>query len=117
MKQITERKYQSQKKGQPNTKYKTKKGFYMDYYLKVMKAVPPPSQYSIKDLFDQTNNKKKNKFNKLDNSLIKYTYLERISMEQKNKKKPAPGDYNLTKTEDQIKEELKILKNKKKSLG
>lgn len=75
---MTERKYQVQKKGEPDSKYKTKKGFYMDYYLKVMQAVPPPSHYNLKDFFDQETNQKRGKFNKLDKSLAKFTYLERI---------------------------------------
>lgn len=89
----------------------------MDHYLKVMRAVPPPSQYNLKDPFDQEANQKRGKFNKLDKSLVKYTYLERIQMEQKNRKTPAPGEYNLTKTEDEIKDDLKVLKSKKKSVG
>lgn len=89
----------------------------MDYYLKVMKDIPEPSHYNLKDPFDQETNQKRGKFNKLDKDLIKYTYIERIEMEQKNRKTPAPGDYNLSKTNDQIQEELKVLKSKKKSVG
>ncbi len=71
----------------------------MDYYLKVMKAVPPPSHYNLKDCFNQEDNKKRGKSNKIDKNLIKYTYLERIQIEQKNRKRPAPGEYNLNKTD------------------
>ena len=38
-------------------------------------------------------------------------------MDQKNRKSPAPGTYNLNKTETQIKEELKVFKSQKKSAG
>lgn len=38
-------------------------------------------------------------------------------MEQKNRKKPSPGDYNLNKTDEQIKQELKSMKSKKISAG
>jgi hypothetical protein len=53
----------------------------MDYYLKVMKDIPEPSHYNLKDPFDQETNQKRGKFNKLDKDLIKYTYIERIEME------------------------------------
>lgn len=89
----------------------------MDYYLKVMKDIPEPSHYNLKDPFDQEINRKRGKFNKLDKDLIKYTFLERIEMEQKNRKTPAPGDYNLAKTNDQTQEELKVWKSKKRSVG
>lgn len=37
---------------------------------------------------------------------MKYTYIERIEMESKNRKTPAPGSYNLNKTDAQIKDQL-----------
>lgn len=41
--QVLQRKYSTQKKGEKSTKYATKKGFYMDYELKVAKGVPGAS--------------------------------------------------------------------------
>ena len=38
-------------------------------------------------------------------------------MEEKNRKKPAPGAYNLNKTDSQIKEELDKMKTKKSHQG
>lgn len=35
---------------------------------------------------------------------MKYTYIQRIEMQEKNRKKPAPGSYNLNKTDSEIKE-------------
>jgi hypothetical protein len=35
--QMTERKYKEKAKGESDTKYKTRRGFYMDCHLKVMK--------------------------------------------------------------------------------
>ncbi len=75
---MTDRKYKDQPKGEPDNKYKTKKGFYMDYHLKIMKPIPPPSHYNLKDPFDQEINHKKGKHNKVDLDLIKYTYIEKI---------------------------------------
>ncbi len=47
-----EKKYQTQKKGQPDERYNTKRGFYMDYHLKVVGALPAPSEYKLKDGMD-----------------------------------------------------------------
>ena len=71
---MTQRKYLQQKKGEPDNKYQTKRGFYMDYHIKTMRAVPP-SHYAIKDPFDQTSNKKKSRAIKIDQKLKKNTYL------------------------------------------
>ncbi len=38
--QLKKRKWATQKKGEKNTKYVTKRGFYMDYDLKQAKGVP-----------------------------------------------------------------------------
>lgn len=43
----------------------------MDYHLKTMKLVPPPSHYCLKDAFDQKDNKKQGKGKKIDGKLIK----------------------------------------------
>lgn len=45
--QVKQRKYQSQKKGIKDNKYVTKRGFYMDYDLKVAKAIPSTRTSSI----------------------------------------------------------------------
>lgn len=89
----------------------------MDYHLKVVKALPAPSNYNLKDPWDQAQNQKEGNTKKIDPSLMKYTYLQRIEMEQKNRKKPAPGSYNLNKTDSEIKEQLKKMKGKKVSYG
>lgn len=52
----------------------------MDYHIKVVKALPSPGDHTLKDQWDQTMNHKKSKQNKLDLSLSKYTYLDRIAM-------------------------------------
>jgi hypothetical protein len=40
-------------------------------------------------------------------SLSKYNYLDLIETEQKNRKVPGTGAYNLNKTQEQIDKELK----------
>lgn len=47
----------------------------MDYHLKIMKPLPAPSHYNLKDPFDQETNRNRGKSNKMDKSLKKYTYL------------------------------------------
>lgn len=58
VKQITQRKYAQQEKGKKDNKYLTKKGFYMDYHIKVVKALPAPGAHNLSEGFDQTRNKK-----------------------------------------------------------
>lgn len=82
--------------------YVTKRGFYMDYHLKVVKALPAPDSHPPHDPWDQTHNRKKSAQNKLDHSLSKFTYLDQIAKEQKLRSTPSPGSYNLNKTDTQI---------------
>lgn len=79
-KQIIERNYQEEGKGGTDMRYVTKRGFYMDYHIKVVKGLPAPSAYNLKDSFDQTMNRKKNEAKKIDTNLSKYTYLDRIEI-------------------------------------
>jgi len=46
--------YAKQEKGKKDTNYVTKKGFYMDYHIKVVKVIPAPCLYNLKDPWDQT---------------------------------------------------------------
>lgn len=114
---VTERVYQSTPKGGKDRNYVTRRGFYMDYHVKVVKALPSPADHQLGDPWDQSENKKKSAHNKLDLSLSKFTYLDRIAMEEKNRSSPAPGNYNLNKTEEQIKKQLDDLKSKKRYEG
>lgn len=85
----------------------------MDYHIKVVKALPSPGDHTLKDPWDQTVNQKKSQHNKLDLSLGKYTYLDLIATEQKNRATPAPGSYNLNKTDEEINKDQADLKTKK----
>lgn len=60
-KQVLLRKYASQKKGEKNSLMVTRRGFYMDYDLKVAKSVPGSSKasfdsdaYKMNDSWDGT---------------------------------------------------------------
>ena len=37
---MTDRIYENQEKGQKDTRYLTRRGFYMDYHVKIMKVLP-----------------------------------------------------------------------------
>lgn len=45
--EVQKRKWATQKKGEKTNKYVTKRGFYMDYDLKVSKSIPGSSMYSV----------------------------------------------------------------------
>jgi len=47
----------------------------MDYHIKTVKALPAPCDHPTKDLFDQADNQKRGKKNKINPNLMKYTYL------------------------------------------
>lgn len=49
---MTERKYQSPDKTSSHN-YVTRRGFYMDYHIKVVKALPSPGDHTLKDPWDQ----------------------------------------------------------------
>jgi hypothetical protein len=76
--EIQKRKWESQKKGIKDTKYLTKRGFYMDYDLKQAKAVPSPNDHGVQKEWDFEKIKKANEKFKVDSKLSKYTYLDRI---------------------------------------
>lgn len=99
---MTERKFRETPKGQKNSNYVTKRGFYMDYHIKTVKVLPAPDSHPPKDPWDQALNAKKSKLNKLDQSLSKFTYIDGIVNEQKLRATPAPGSYNLNKTAKEI---------------
>lgn len=79
-KQVLDRKYAVQEKGKKDTRYLTKRGFYMNYHIKVVKALPASSNYNLGDPWDQSLNKKSGTNRKIDPKLIKYSYLDRIEM-------------------------------------
>lgn len=69
--QVQKRKWLSQKKGQKDGRYVTKRGFYMDYDLKVTKSIPSPSAHSTQNPWDFTRIKKSGSHIKVDPKLIK----------------------------------------------
>lgn len=89
----------------------------MDYHIKVVKVLPASCTYNLGDPWDQEKNKKSGTNRKIDPKLIKYSYLDRIEMEEKNRKTPAPGSYNLNRTDAEIKEDLEKMRSKKVHYG
>ena len=54
--EVQKRAWASQKKGQKTDKYVTKKGFYMDYHIKVQKSLPSPSISALMQPLMSSNN-------------------------------------------------------------
>jgi hypothetical protein len=59
--------------------YVTRRGFYMDSHIKVVKDLPSSADHTTKDPWDQSINQKKSNLHKLDLSLSKYSYLDLIA--------------------------------------
>ena len=96
--EVKKRKWASQKKGVKDNKYLTKRGFYMDYDLKIGKGIPSSNVHGEQKEWATEAERKKGEKNKVDSKLIKYTYLDRIEMEQKNRKSPGVCAYSLEKS-------------------
>lgn len=74
-KELKKRKYESQKKGEKNKLYVTKRGFYMDYDLKVGKTIPSSIDHNFQKEWEFSEAKKLSNKYKMDPKLIKYTFL------------------------------------------
>ena len=110
-KQILDRNFLTQKKGQKNTKYVTKRGHYLNDLIKQHDKDPAPNAYKIEHKWVDPNQAKKIK---IPAPKDKNTYIDVIYREgTKNKNKPGPGSYNLRQTDDQIKKALELTKSKK----
>ena len=96
--EMKKRKWESQKKGVKDNKYLTRRGFYMDYDLKVAKGIPSTHAHGAQKEWDFEKMRKNGERIKVDNKLIKYSYLDRIEMEQKNRKSPGVCAYSLEKS-------------------
>ena len=96
--EMKKRKWESQKKGVKDNKYLTRRGFYMDYDLKVAKGIPSTHAHGAQKEWDFEKMRKNGERIKVDSKLIKYSYLDRIEMEQKNRKSPGVCAYSLEKS-------------------
>lgn len=77
--ELRKRKWQSQKKGEKDKKYVTKRGFYMDYDLKVAKGIPSTHDHGTQKEWDFEKLKKQHqRLSVVDPKLSKYTFLDRI---------------------------------------
>ena len=61
--------------------------------------------------------KKQSEKTKVDPKLIKYSYLDRIEMEQKNRKSPGDCAYSLEKSMKEKDADIERLKKRKQSVG
>ena len=85
--EVQKRKWATQKKGQKTNKYVTKRGFYMDYDLKVSKSIPGSSNSWIMQMCIKVNNLGHSK-----NSLKNQSIGKSI---QNYKKIPISNKYNI----------------------
>jgi hypothetical protein len=69
--ELKKRKWESQKKGEKDTKYLTKRGFYMDYELKVAKTIPSAHVHGAQNEWNFDQLKKIAMRNKIDQKLSK----------------------------------------------
>lgn len=102
MLEVQKRKWATQKKGEKTNRYVTKRGFYMDYDLKVSKSIPGSGNlFFILDVHQSQQpwsfkkQQEKSKHIKVDQKLKKNTYLQQIENEQQKRKKPGIGTYSL----------------------
>ena len=96
--ELKKRKWETQKKGEKDTKYLTKRGFYMDYDLKVAKGIPSPNDHGEQMEWSSEKDKKKGASLKIDPKLTKNTYIEQIENNQKNRKQPGVCTYSIEKS-------------------
>ena len=61
-----------------DSKYVTKRGFYMDYELKVARGIPSSHVHGEQKQWSSEKLKKSAERNKVDAKLSKYSYLDRI---------------------------------------
>ena len=89
----------------------------MDYELKVAKGIPSSIDHNYQKEWESSEMKRLSNKYKMDPKLIKYTYLQRIQMEQKNRKAPGVCAYSLEKSFKEQQVQLEKLKKKKESVG
>lgn len=75
----------------------------MDYMLKVAAGVPSPQHYKEMRLWSARSNKSP----KIDKSLKKYSYIDLIETEQKNRGTPAPNRYQIGDSDKDIEQQKK----------
>ena len=89
----------------------------MDYELKVAKGIPSSIDHNYQKEWESSEMKRLSNKYKMDPKLIKYTYLQRIQMEQKNRKSPGVCAYSLEKSFKEQQVQLEKLQKKKESVG
>jgi hypothetical protein len=90
--QIKDRYYLTVKKGQKNNKHVTDRGSYLKDEIRITKNNPPPGQYNSMDEWPKPSKS-------LREPSKKKTYLDDIIDHAKREKLPAPGQYNLFKSQ------------------
>lgn len=113
--EIRKRTWSTQKKAQKDGRYVTKRGFYMDYDLKVAKSLPASNTHGSQPSWISESAKKMSFHKKIDPKIIKNTFLDKIEHEQKKRKIPGVCTYSLEKSlkqKDAERAKLKTLPTK-----
>ena len=106
LKAIEDRENINKRKGQKGRRHVIKRGNYLEDEAKIHKEVPGPGKYTTQQEWPT---KSKMKIQYPDRK----TYFSQIMKEEKRNKKPAPGAYNLVKTQKEVEAEKKRLASKK----
>ena len=113
-KAIKDREMAKIKKGQKFKGTVTRRGHYLED-LKKMQVGPGPMAYNIVKPLVPVNDKNK-KPDKKNMNISKNTYIDMIFHNAEKRKSPAPGDYKIFKTDEDMKKELQKMKEKPKRL-
>lgn len=114
IKLIKDRELAKVKKGQKFKGTVTRRGHYLED-LKKMSYGPGPSAYNVMKPLPPIDDKSKMKpADKKNKNISKNTYIDIIFHNALKRKSPAPGDYNVIKTDEDVKNDLKKLKERPK---
>ena len=112
-KQIKDRENAKIKKGQKFKGTVTRRGHYLED-LKKMTIGPGPNAYNITKPLPPVDDKSKKQPDKKNMKISKNTYIDIIFKNALKRKSPAPGDYNIFKTDEDLKKEIQKMKEKPK---
>lgn len=113
LKAMKDREQLKVKKGQKFKGTVVRRGHYLED-LKKMTFGPGPAAYNTLKEIPPLNAKAKSAKNDKMKNISKNTYIDMIFHNAQKRKMPGPGEYNVIKTEEDIKKELQKLREKPK---
>ncbi|CAD8139487.1 unnamed protein product [Paramecium pentaurelia] len=109
LKQMEERKFSAQKKGQKNLGYVTKRGHYLEDQKKIYEKLPAPNKYDIvKPWVIQAQSTRSRSA-----PPKRTTFIDQIFKEAKLRGVPGSGKYNIEKPLDEVLKQVEEQKKKK----